>query len=118
MSYYRNPSSEFRTRRDSKWQRNQNTVTFKETVATMGPITHTVLVALMLAILGLIYLSQVTKSSSFGYEIQRQNDQLASLTAEQQDLQIENARLQALNTIKESNVAQAMTEPVSTEVAN
>lgn len=117
MSYFRPPQTEFRPRRDGKWHRNQNTVAFSETVAAMGPITHTVMVAIMLAILGLIYLSQVTKSSSYGYELQRQNDQLASLTAEQHDLQIENARLQALSTIKDSNVAKAMAAPVSTETA-
>lgn len=83
----------------------------------MGPITHTVVVALMVAVLGLIYLSQVTKSSTFGYVLQQQNDTLASLAAEQQDLEIENARLQALSTVKDSNVAAAMTAPVSTTSA-
>ncbi len=122
MSYFRTSTPEataFRPRRDNnKWQRNQNTVAYK-TAIKMGPITHTVLVALMVAVLGLIYLSQVTKASSFGYALQQQSDQMATLTAQQQDLQIENARLQALNTVKDSSVAKAMTAPVSSEtVAN
>lgn len=122
MSYFRTPAlgaADFRARRDtttSKWQRNQNTVAYVAPVR-MGPITHTVVVALMVAMLGLVYLSQVTKSSTFGYTLQQQNDTLASLAAEQQDLEIENARLQALNTVKDSNVAKAMTVPVSTTSA-
>jgi hypothetical protein len=118
MSYFRTSASsatEFRARREptTKWQRNQNTVAYAAPVR-MGPITHTVVVALMVAVLGLVYLSQVTKSSTFGYTLQQQNDTLASLAAEQQDLEIENARLQALNTVRDSNVAKAMTTPVST----
>lgn len=122
MAYFRTSTPEatvFRARRDgvsnNKWQRNQNTVAFG-TQTKMGPITHTVVVALMVAGLGLVYLSQVTKSSTFGYAMQQQNETLASLNAEQHDLEIENARLQALNTVKESNVASAMTTPSSTSI--
>lgn len=121
MAYFRTSQPEatiFRARRDSgnKWQRNQNTVAYAAPVK-MGPITHTVLVALMIAVLGLIYLSQVTRSSTFGYTLQEQSDTMASLNAQQHDLQIENARLQALNTVKDSNVAKAMTAPATTETA-
>ncbi len=84
----------------------------------MGPIAHTVVVALMIAVLGLIYLSQVTKTSSYGYILQNQADQMSSLSAERQDLEVENARLQALSRVKDSNVAKALTQPVSTEYAN
>lgn len=123
MAYYRTSTSStttFRARREgdnsSKWQRNQNTVAYTAPVK-MGPITHTVLVALMVAVLGLIYLAQVTKSSTFGYTMKQQSDTIAELTAEQQDIQIENARLQALTTVKDSSVAKAMTAPASTASA-
>lgn len=82
---------------------------------SLGPITHTVIIALMIALLGLIYLSQVTKTSSFGYVLQQQTDEMAALTAERQDLEVENARLQALSRVKDSNVARAMSAPASTE---
>lgn len=118
MSYYRTQQSDsfVSSRRARQWQRNQNTVAYAPRAA-LGPITHTIIVALMIAVLGLIYLSQVTKTSSFGYVLQNQSDELSSLTAEQQDLQVENARLQALSRVKESNVAKAMTAPVSVESA-
>lgn len=98
--------------RGQSWQRNQNTVAFASRV-TLGPITHTVIIALMLALLGLIYLSQVTKTSSYGYLLQNQTDEIATLNAERQDLEVENARLQALSRVKDSNVAAAMTSPAS-----
>ncbi len=116
MSYYRTLQSDsfVSSRRSRQWQRNQNTVAYAPRAA-LGPITHTVLVALMIAVLGLIYLSQVTKTSSFGYVLQNQTDELSSLAAEQQDLEVENARLQALTRVKESNVAKAMTAPISVD---
>ena len=122
MSYFHTPAfsseTQFRARRDptAKWQRNQNTVAYATSVK-MGPVTHTVAIALIVAMLGLIYLSQVTRSSTFGYTLQQQNETLASLEAEQQDLEIENARLQALGTVKNSNVAKAMVAPASTQTA-
>ena len=119
MTYYRiKPTDSFvSSRRDSRaWRRNQNTVAFTPR-SSFGPITHTVIVALMVAVLGLIYLSQVTKTSSFGYVLQGQADQISALAAEKQDLEVENARLQALNRVKDSNVAKAMTSPASVEHA-
>lgn len=117
MSYYQKQQpvtfTSSRTERRS-WQRNQNTVLYAPKTV-MGPITHTVLIALMVAVLGLIYLSQVTKTSSYGYVLEGQNTQMAALTAEQQDLQVENARLQALTRVRESSVAKAMTTPSSTQ---
>lgn len=85
--------------------------------ASIGPVTHTVLVALLITVLGLIYLSQVTKTSTFGYTLQSQTEQMAALTVQRQDLEVENARLQALTKVKDSSVAKAMTAPVSTDIA-
>lgn len=101
---------------ERQWRRNQNTVAFAP-VAKLGPIAHTVIIALMIAVLGLIYLTQVTKTSLFGYQLNDKQTQLEQLATERENLQIENARLQALERIKNSDVARAMTEPASTEYA-
>lgn len=121
MSYYKKQqsatfASSRRDRHAKGWQRNQNTVLYAPK-ASLGPITHTVFIALMIAVLGLIYLSQVTKTSAYGYVLDSQNTQMAALTAEQQDLQVENARLQALSHVQESSVAKAMTSPAATQYA-
>jgi len=116
MSYYRSTTSNFTSRQQRMWKRNQNTVAFMPTAA-LGPVAHTVLVALMIAVLGLIYLTQVTKTSSYGYELETRNEEIAALQAEHQDLENESAKLQALERVKESSVAKAMTEPASTDYA-
>ena len=102
---------------ERQWRRNQNTVAYAAT-AKLGPIAHTVIIALMIAVLGLIYLTQVTKTSFFGYQLNDKQTQLATLTTERQNLEIENARLQALERVKNSDVAKAMTTPQTTEYAN
>lgn len=104
-------------RPERQWRRNQNTVAYA-TTAKLGPIAHTVIIALMIAVLGLIYLTQVTKTSFFGYQLNDKQTQLDTLATERQNLEIENARLQALERVKNSDVAKAMTTPVSTEYAN
>lgn len=102
---------------ERQWRRNQNTVAYAATT-TLGPIAHTVIIALMIAVLGLIYLTQVTKTSFFGYQLNDKQTQLATLATERQNLEIENARLQALERVKNSDVAKAMTAPQTTEYAN
>lgn len=98
------------------WRRNQNTVKFKSG-KRLGPVSATVLVALMLAVLGLIYLTQITKTSTYGYQLNDLNNQKEQLLSEQNDLKIENYRLQALERVGQSDVAKAMTEPKQTEFA-
>lgn len=99
---------------DISWGRNQNMTAYMPS-AKLGPVAHAVIVALMIALLGLLYLTQVTRTSSFSYEMSAIDDRRAELTAERDDLRVENARLQALNRIKNSSVAASMTEPASTE---
>jgi len=51
--YYQRTQN-YSSRRQQNWSRNQNTVAFASTIK-LGPVTHTVLVALMITVLGLIY---------------------------------------------------------------
>jgi hypothetical protein len=116
-NYQRTASQTFSGRQQRMWRRNQNTVAFAP-ARTLGPVMHTVLIALMIAVLGLIYLTQVTKMSLYGYKIDDRQTKLADLTAKKRDLEVENARLQALERVKNSNVAKALAEPTATEYAN
>jgi len=114
MSYQR--SVAYTSRRQQNWSRNQNTVAFASSIK-LGPVAHTVLVALMITVLGLIYLTQATKTTSYDYETSKIDDQIAELDKEKNDLQVENARLTALENIKKSSVASTMTAPTSTDYA-
>lgn len=114
MSYQRIP--QYSSRRQQNWSRNQNTVAFVSPVK-LGPVAHTVLVALMITVLGLIYLTQATRATSYDYEAQKVDSQIAELTTKKSDLEVENARLTALESVKNSSVAREMTTPASTEYA-
>jgi cell division protein FtsL len=113
MSYYQR-TSEFTSRRQQNWSRNQNTVAFVSSVK-LGPVAHTVLVALMITVLGLIYLTQATRATSYDYESQKIDSQIADLNTQKTDLEIENARLTALETVKNSTVATTLQAPSSTQ---
>lgn len=117
MSHYRTSSLAFDTRQQRMWKRNQNTVAFAPTLS-LGPVAHTVLIALMIAVLGLLYLTQVTKTSFYGYQLDERESQRTALLAEKRELEVENARLQALEHVKQSNVAKAMNQPSSVDYAN
>lgn len=111
MSYQR--TQQFNSRRQQNWNRNQNTVAFVSSVK-LGPVAHTVLIALMITVLGLIYLTQATKATGYDYEAQAIDTKIAELTNIKTDLEVEKARLTALDTVQNSNVAKAMTKPEGT----
>lgn len=102
--------SQFNSRRTRQMGRNQNTVRFVSGIK-LGPVTHTVLVALMITVLGLIYLTQATRATSYDYQSQKIESKIAELSTKKSDLEVENARLTALKTISNSKVASEMTEP-------
>lgn len=114
MSYQQ--TTQFRTKRQSNWNRNQNTVVFASNVK-LGPVTHTVLVALMITVLGLIYLTQATRTTSYDYEAQKIDSKIAELATQKTDLEVENARLTALENVRSSSVARTMTPPSQTDYA-
>ena len=65
----------------------------------------------MILVLGLIYLTQATKPTSYGYEVQKIDAEIAELESKKSDLEVENARLTALESIENSSVAKEMTTP-------
>jgi hypothetical protein len=111
MTYAR--TQNFTSRRRQNWSRNQNTVAYVSSIK-LGTVSHTVLVALMIAVLGLIYLTQATRATGYDYDARKIDSQIVALNDQKVDLEIENARLTALETIKNSSVATAMTTPTST----
>lgn len=112
MSYTR--TVQFNSRRQGNWSRNQNTVAFASAVK-LGPVTHTVLVALMITVLGLIYLTQATRASGYDYTASAVQDQISQLTEKKKELDVENARLTALQSVQSSNVAKNMVTPTDVQ---
>lgn len=114
MSYATTRTQSFSSRRTSNWNRNQNTARYTSPIK-LGPVAHTVLIALMITVLGLIYLTQATKTTGYDYEAQELDAQIAELTTKKNDLEVENARLTALENVQKSTVAAAMSAPAGTD---
>lgn len=111
MSYQR---TYYATRRQQSWGRNQNTTRFVSPVK-LGPVMHTIIVALMILVMGLVYLTQAAGSASYDYTASDVEKKISELSTKKADLEVENARLSSLESVKNSDVAQAMTSPSSVE---
>lgn len=98
-------------------RRNQNATRYRSETK-LGPVAHTVLAALMITVLGLIYLTQATKTTAYSYEAQGLDTEINELMAKKSELEVQNARLTALERVKGSSVASAMTAPESIDYAN
>lgn len=74
----------------------------------MGPISNTVMLIVLACVLGLIYLTQVTKTNAYGYQINNLQEQQTALQSEHDDLEVASARLQSLDRVQASAAAQGL----------
>lgn len=88
--------------------KNQNTTTFKTNDKALGPISNTIILIVLACVLGLLYLTQVTKTNAYGYKINSLTTQASALQQEHDELEIASARLQALDRVKNSEVAKGL----------
>lgn len=84
--------------------RGQNAVSFKAESKRLGPVSNAIVLLVMVCLIGLVYLTQVTKTNSFSYEINNLETQQSQLKEEQKDLELTAARLRSVD---ENRVAQA-----------
>ena len=89
-------------------RRNQNTAAHQKEQRGFGPVSNTIILIVLGCILGLLYLTQVTKTNAFGYQINELRSESASLQTEHDELEVASARLQSLERAKTSPVAEAM----------
>lgn len=85
------------TRRHVK--RNQELGAHKSS-RTIGPVTSALFLAIIIGVLALLYLTQITKTSVYGYQINELSEEQATLIEEQQELRVEAARLQSVARIE------------------
>lgn len=98
-------SSTLAANRGQHMRRNQNTTMFKSRDKAIGPVSNTIILIVLACLLGLMYLTQVTKTNAFGYRIDSLNKEQASLQQEHDELEVASARLQALDRVKTSQPA-------------
>lgn len=94
--------------RRSYVRRHQNSVSFAEKAKTLGPVSNTIILIVLACLIGLLYLTQVTRTNSFGYTINDLQQQQASLKVKQSDLKVTAARMQSMDRVASSKVARSM----------
>lgn len=99
--------------------RNQNAVSFRNNQArSLGPISNTIILIVLACVLGLLYLTQVTKTNAYGYQVNSLLEQQQQLKSEHDDLEVASARLQSLDRVQSSTVAKGLTSATPTATVN
>ena len=83
----------------------QNTTRNTPKERTLGPVSNTIMLIVLACLLGLLYLTQVTKTNALSYKINDLKQQQSQLKNEHADLTISAARLQSLERVKNSETA-------------
>lgn len=88
--------------------RNQNITRFKTRKGNIGPISNTIILIVLACLLGLLYLTQVTKTNAFSYQINSLQQQQTQLQSQHDQLEINAARLQSVERVASSTVSQQL----------
>ena len=108
-------SSSMAAGRQRQIGRNQNAVSFRNKERTLGPVSNTIILIVLACLLGLLYLTQVTKTNAYGYQINDLQEQQTQLASEKEDLEVASARLQSLDRVEQSDAAKSMTAVAPSE---
>ena len=90
----------------SSWVRNRNIV--RHTPKTLGSVSQGVILGILVLVVGLIYVTQGTKATSYDYELSRVESEIAELESRKEDLAVERERLKSIAANNTSEVAAAM----------
>ncbi len=90
----------------STWVRNRNTV--RHTPKTLGSVSQSVILGILVLVIGLIYVTQGTKATSFDYELSEIESEIAELQARKDDLAVERAKLTSIGMSDNNEVASNM----------
>lgn len=96
--------------------RHQNAVSIAEATKTIGPISNTIILVVLACLIGLLYLTQVTKTNATGYRINELQQQYSNLEKQHDQLELSAARLQSIDRVSSSGVAKNLVSvsPTST----
>jgi hypothetical protein len=88
--------------------RGHNSVSFRPTSKRLGPVSNTIVLIVLACLLGLLYLTQVTKTNTYGYTINALQHEKTSLQTQHDDLAAVSARLQSLDVAQKSAEAKTL----------
>jgi 3-polyprenyl-4-hydroxybenzoate decarboxylase len=95
--------------RQQNLSRGQNSVSFRGADKRLGPVSNTIVLIVLACLLGLLYLTQVTRTNSYGYQINSLQQQQTQLQQQHEDLTVAYAREQSVARVASSSTAQSMT---------
>ncbi len=104
--------------KNQAYRRGANSFSIAKGRARLGPISTFVIVLALVCLMGIVYLTQVTRTNSLGYKVSSLNEREISLQKEKADLEIEAVKLQSIEKVKSSQVANAMTQVKPSAYAN
>lgn len=106
------------TSRSKYGGRSQNTVSFRATTRAFGPVSNSIILIVLACLLGLLYLTQVTKTNTYGYQINTLRQSQEQLKNQNDDLLVASARLQSLDRIQNSAEAKALVPVTPSDTVN
>ncbi|MBW3569071.1 hypothetical protein KY385_02985 [Candidatus Parcubacteria bacterium] len=86
--------------------RHQNAVSLAEKTKVIGPVSNTIVLVILSCMLGLLYLTQVTKTNANGYTIDSLQKENVALQKEHDQLELSAARLQSMDRVAGSEAAE------------
>jgi len=95
-------------RKTAVYGRNQNALRFRSQDKALGPISNTIILIVLALVLGLLYLTQVTKTNAYGYQINSLRQEQTKLDAQHDDLAVASARLQSVDRVQASDEAKSL----------
>ena len=88
-----------------QWGKNQNTTSFRAPDKAVGPVSNIIILIVLACMVGLLYLTQVTKTNAYSYRLNDLKEQQTALEDQHDQLTVDSARLQAQERVKNSDVA-------------
>ncbi|HEY5268447.1 MAG TPA: hypothetical protein VII94_04950 [Candidatus Saccharimonadales bacterium] len=98
--------------------RNQNSTSFQDNSKTLGPVSNTIILIVLACLLGLLYLTQVTKTNTFSYQINSLESQRAQLQTQHDQLEVDSTRLQSIERVASSVTTQQLASVTPTTAVN
>lgn len=97
---------------------NKNNIVHSTRKSGVGPATNTIVLVLLACLLTVIYLSQVTRTNSYSYQLDGLTTEKTQLQEEYASLEVESAKLESVERIRQSQVATELVNPASIQVVN
>ena len=88
--------------------RHQNAVSMAEQARNIGPVSNSIVLVILSCLLGLLYLTQVTKTNASGYKIDQMKKEYSQLERDHNQLELSAARLQSMDRVSSSPATQGL----------